>query len=437
MAADDIHPGVKDQYERFPYPHRDPAEESRRLVRTWLDDLPMLNNYCFRGMQRFDRGFRVLVAGGGTGDATIFLAHQLRDTDGQIVHVDISSASIAVAQARATARGLANIRWVERSLLQLTSAEFGRFDYINCAGVLHHLDDPDAGLRVLLPLLADGGALGIMLYGLYGRTGIYQMQSLLKLVNAGVDSAAERLANAKRVLAHLPPTNWFMRAKDIYREHITGGDPGLYDMLLHEQDRAYTVEDIYGWFGDRHGLHLQFTDVQRGAAAYRPRLVATAAKDATLWSDIDALPSRRQAAIAELIAGNIGMHVFYATQAADTKAPYGDADYVPFFFHEPVTGPDLANLVAQHGDKPFVLNHSYSGVSTPVDPGRFAKYVLRNIDGQRTFGEIFERVRADPACKARAPDNAALFEDLRPFWEVLSAIDRLLLRHRSAPGIGP
>ena len=32
-------PEVKNQYEALPYPARDPADESKRLILTWLDDL--------------------------------------------------------------------------------------------------------------------------------------------------------------------------------------------------------------------------------------------------------------------------------------------------------------------------------------------------------------------------------------------------------------
>src|SRR5262249_49266397 len=91
-------PQVRDQYEALPYPPRDPAEEKSRIVRTWLDELAMINHYCFAGKQSFRNRFRVLIAGGGTGDSTIFLAEQLRHTDGEVVHLDISRAAIEVAQ---------------------------------------------------------------------------------------------------------------------------------------------------------------------------------------------------------------------------------------------------------------------------------------------------------------------------------------------------
>jgi hypothetical protein len=151
-----------------------------------------------------------------------------------------------------------------------------------------------------------------------------------------------------------------------------------------------------------------------------------------LWRDVDALPLRRRQAIAELYSGSIKMHVFYATAGNGTKAPYGDPDYVPFFFHEPVTGTELAELITRHHDRPFVLSHSFSGITTRVDPGRFVKYVLKHIDGTRTFGQIFERVRAEPACAGSAPADDELFADFAQFFGVLHGIDRLLLRHHTA-----
>ncbi len=424
-------PAVKDQYERYPYPLRDPAEESKRIVRTWLDDLPMINQYCFGGRCRFDRGFRALVAGGGTGDGTIYLAEQLRGTDAEIVHVDVSAASNRIARERAAARDLRNITWIDDSLLSLSRTDLGVFDYINCCGVLHHLADPEAGMAALLPLRAEGGAFGIMVYARYGRTGIYQMQSLLRLINAGVDDPGRKLANAKALLPGLPRTNWFARAQDLYREHVIGGDAGMYDMLLHAQDRAYAVAEIYAWFEDQCGLSIQFTDVNRGPAAYMPRLIAPPG-EGELWRNVDALPLRRQQEIAELLSGSIKMHVFYATAGRDTKAPYGDPDYVPFFFHEPVTGAELFNLITRHHDRPFVLNHSFSGITTRVDPGRFAKYVLKHVDGTRTFRQIFDRVRAEPVCAGRPPGDDELFADFAGFFGVLHALDRLLLRHYTA-----
>ena len=47
-------------------------------------------------------------------------------------------------------------------------------------GVLHHLENPKLGLNVLKNVLKDDGFMSIMVYGKYGRTGVYQMQDLMK-----------------------------------------------------------------------------------------------------------------------------------------------------------------------------------------------------------------------------------------------------------------
>lgn len=408
---------VRAQYEALPYPPRDPADEAKRLCRTWLDDLPMIAHYGFGGRAIGGGGFRVLVAGGGTGDATIFLAEQLRGTGAEVVHLDFSASSLAVARARAAARKLDNIVWIQDSLLSLPRLGLGAFDYINCVGVLHHLEDPDAGLRALLAVLKDGGALGLMLYARAGRTGVYQMQELMRLVCGEADLPA-RIAATREVLKSAPRTNWFKRAEDLHRDHVEHGDAGLADLFLHPRDRAYGVEEIYRWMSDGHGLHLWFTEVDRGASRYLPALVLGPQRPSFLAA-VQAMPLRRQQAIAELLDGSITMHCFYATRAADAPASYDDLACVPFFFHEPVTGADLAALVERNGGRPFVLDHRHTGMRVLVDPGPHGAAILRRIDGRRSFGEIFEGIGASPE---------ALFAGFRPLYEALRAVERVLLR---------
>ena len=141
------------------------------------------------------------------------------------------------------------------------------------------------------------------------------------------------------------------------------------------------------------------------------------------------MPEREQYAIAELLNGRIQTHSFYATRVPSV-APYGDPDYVPLFYHEPVTGAELAEIFAKSRGQPFTLDHRWSGVSVTVRPGPATPSILRKIDGRLCFGEIFDRVRREAAFKDAPPDDAALFEDFREAWETLNAIDRLLLRHR-------
>jgi len=432
---DNYLPLVREQYEALPYPACDPQDDRKRLAQTWLEDLAMINHYCFAGRQSFRNGFRALVAGGGTGDPTIFLAEQLRHHGAQVVHLDISAASIAIAQERARIRGLDNITWVHDSLLNLPALGLGRFDYISCSGVLHHLADPDLGLQALRSVLAPQGAIGLMVYGTVGRTGVYQMQALMRMVNGAETDMQRKIDTTRDLLASLPPGNWFKRGEDLHTDH-RAGDAGIYDLLLHSQDRAYTVGELFDWLQDRHGMHLEFTDVQRGRAPYLPHMVLGAAPPA-MAGRLRQLPRRRQYEMAELMVGNIITHSLYLTPDAGCTAPYGDAACVPFFFHEPMTGDNIARVFAASRGQPFMLRHQHSGVSVTVSPGRYGPQILRLIDGQRSFDDIFDQFRADWQGQAAAPDNAVLFADFAPVYETLNALERLLLRHplsRQPPG---
>jgi SAM-dependent methyltransferase len=429
-AAADAAARVRAQYERFPYPPRNPDDERVRIIGTWLDNLDILNHHCFRGERRFDRGFRALVAGGGTGDGSIFLAHQLRDTDAEVVHLDVSAAAIDVARRRAAVNGYdRRIRFVHASLLDLPKLGLGTFDYVNCIGVLHHLADPDAGLVALLSALADDGALAILVYGLYGRTGVYQMQSLLRLLNAGIDDEAAQIANARAALAALPASNWFRRGEELHGDHVAGGDAGLYDLLLHPQDRAYTVPELYAWLADRHGLHLQFSALQRGRLSYSPEDCLPTASPA-LRDRLAALPERDRQALAELAAGDLIHHSFYATRRAGTKAPYGDPAFIPLFpdeLHRP-GGADFVRLIDHHRGQPLRLTHNLARLNRVMDPGRYVRSIFAHMDGKRSFAAIFDRVRAEPAFRDAPPDDGALFADFAPWYEALESIERLVLR---------
>ena len=177
--------GVREQYELYPYPKRNPEEELNSLFVSWSDQIGNISHYCYKGLRDLRDGGRFLIAGGGTGDAAIHIAEQLRGTSGEVVYIDLSSASMDIARKRAEARGLNNISWHHGSLLGLPDMDVGKFDVINCIGVLHHLSDPLEGLRALSSVLKEEGCICMMVYAQYGRTAIYQMQELMRQVNDG------------------------------------------------------------------------------------------------------------------------------------------------------------------------------------------------------------------------------------------------------------
>ena len=96
---------VRDQYEAYSFPKRNPDDERRRLIACELDMLAKINHFGFRGCQSFGSDFHALVAGAGTGDSAIYLAEQLRSRGGRVTYLDISLASQDLARRRAEIRG--------------------------------------------------------------------------------------------------------------------------------------------------------------------------------------------------------------------------------------------------------------------------------------------------------------------------------------------
>lgn len=404
---------VADQYEAYPYPGRDPADERKRLVVGSPSNLVELNHYLFAGRRDFSRPFRALVAGGGTGDAAIMLAQQLADAagPGEVVYLDLSRASREIAEARAKARGLTNIAFHSGSLLDLPSLGLGSFDYIDCCGVLHHLEDPPAGARALAAALAEDGGLGLMVYAPYGRNGLYPLQAMLRQL-AGDLPLAERIGLARRLVEALPASNGFRR-NPFLGDHRRG-DAELVDLLLHARDRAYTVEEL--------------TELVSGAgltpvaliepARYRPESYL---KDPAILSRLSGLDWLQAAAFAERLAGNIRKHILYAAKDGgrrDRVARPEGPEAVPLLHG--LEGAALARAV--QGD--LTLKAEFDGLPLRLPLPRPAPAILQRIDGTAPLGAIWEDLKTLDS----GLDWDTFLAQFRQLFDALNGINRLFLR---------
>lgn len=411
--------GVRQQYENLPFPSRDPEGERYVLRVSLPDTLSKINQYCFGGARDFSKPFRVLVAGCGTGDSPIWLGHQLRNTPAEVVAVDLSQASLAVAQARAKVRGLTNIKWVHGSLLDVASMGLGKFDYITSLGVLHHLPDPVAGLAALESVLADNGAMGIMLYGAVGREQIYAMQRILRQLTVGIDVPGRKLAFAKQVLGNLPATNGFRMREgmEAIRSQYLQDDTNFWDTLLHEQDRAYTASQVREYLASA-GLQLQAYASYQGVDA-----ITRLQYDLDLYIE-DACDRERLAVLsvaeredlAESLDGSLSLHTVYATRAAGCSLDIGAGNAV------------LAPMTRRAQQIIGYLCQSDQGVAIVLRNGKTISYkpcvltraFLARVDGNRENAEIVRQMGID-----NNPDAMRL---LRQELEIPAALHWLVAR---------
>ncbi len=395
MTADRADALLAQQYENHPYPARDPRDESKRLIVGSPGHLREIDHWVFAAGRPASTPLRALFAGGGTGDGTIMLAAQLRAAGrpGRVTWLDRSAAARRIAEARAAARGLDNIDFVEASLLDLPKLGLGPFDYVDCCGVLHHLPDPAAGLAALLSVLAPGGGLGLMVYAPYGRTGVYMLQDALRLLAPDAEPLADRLDAARRVLRHLPQSAW-LRFNRGFADHITGGDAGLADLLLNPRDRAYTVAEFHALLA-AHGLTVAawMEPMRYDPDTYLPdpRLRAHAAR----------LDPVGRAALAEALCGNIGMHVVYAYRADEPRTAPDAKDPARVPVAREMPGEELARAILPDGTLSFL----FDGLRAPVPLPPQATAILRLVDGVRSVGDIGDALAGRgiaPAVFARA-----------------------------------
>jgi SAM-dependent methyltransferase len=403
---------LAEQYEAFPYPRRDPRDEARRLIVGSPGHLREIDYWIFGARRPAAQPLRALFAGGGTGDGTLMLAQQMASAGrgGSVTWLDRSAAALQIAQARAAARGLSNIAWESRSLLELPEAGLGEFDYVDCCGVLHHLPDPAAGLRALTGVLAPGGGLGLMVYAPHGRTGVYMVQDALRLLApAGEAPPAARLDMARRVMRHLPETAW-LKQNRFLDDHVNGGDAGLFDLLLNPRDRAYTVPQFAALLAEAGLRVVCWVEPLR----YDPLFWLP---DPKLRARAEALDPTARAALTEALAGNINAHIVYCVRAeapverADPMAPAS----VPV--GREVTGEQLAGYIQPDG----ALTMAFDGLRARIPLPAMAPAILRLVDGQRTVGEI------GATLAARGSNADAFTRAWRATFTALEHVNRLLL----------
>jgi len=98
---------------------------------------------------------RVLEIGPGPGWIGIWLAQ--RRPDLQIVGIELSKDMIRVAEANASAAGVANVSYINSGVEDMRDVEDGTCDLVFSNGSLHHWTDPVAAFKEIARVLKPSG----------------------------------------------------------------------------------------------------------------------------------------------------------------------------------------------------------------------------------------------------------------------------------------
>ncbi len=253
---------VQNQYEENPYPRWIRAAPTRSLGS--LDEAMHLTfpQSLFRPLGKHST-LDILIAGCGTGQHPIDVAHKF--SDARLLAIDLSLTSLGYAERKSQELGLTSIEFAQADIMKLGS--LGRsFDVIESIGVLHHLADPLAGWRVLLSLLRPGGIMRLGFYSEAARRGVVLAREFI--AEHGYGSTAEDIRRCRQELMNSSESTGFgfaIKSTDFF------STSACRDLLFHVQEHRMTLAGIDAFLRENNLQFLGFanqSDIFRG---YRQR----------------------------------------------------------------------------------------------------------------------------------------------------------------------
>ncbi|HKX10382.1 MAG TPA: tetratricopeptide repeat protein [Stellaceae bacterium] len=224
---------VRDQYEAYPYPRW------LSLPRVVPVSLPAIlrRKFPHASLPPFLEGpIEILVTGCGTGRQPIATA--LAVAQARVLAVDLSLRSLGYARRMARRLGASTVSFLHADLLAL--GQLGReFAVVEAVGVLHHMEDPMAGWRVLCRRLRPGGLMRIGLYSALARAEVAAARE--RIADLGIGSTPREIrAFRQRVLfgdasSGLPG---LALSKDMYDLN------GCRDLLFHVREHRFNLLEL-------------------------------------------------------------------------------------------------------------------------------------------------------------------------------------------------
>ena len=386
---------VGEFYTSHPYP---PPLENLDRARDMYQDVNVhrAEHHLYWPHKEYRADIDVLVAGCGTWQAA---KYALCHPEARVVAIDISRTSLDHTERLKQKYDMTNLEIRQLSIENAQNLDH-QFDMIISTGVLHHLVDPDAGLRSLRLLLKPDGAMYLMLYGRYGRTGVLMFQEYCRRL--GVGTSEQEINDLTATLSMLPPHHPLVLMMRGSSNNLN--TQNLVDAVLNPRDRSYSVPELFD-FIERNDLLLTRWFSQ---APYSPRCGAIAKTPHA--SRLLALSERDQYAQMELWRGVMFNHdIVVHPNDGDKdrlKIRFDDDRYLRYV---PVRR--AWTLCVQQNLPPgaagVLVNQTniYPDIYLPVDA--LEKQIYEAIDGHRSISEIIEQVG-----DAASPVAPSFFEKL-------------------------
>ena len=243
--TDKVSSKVREQYEENPYP---------RWVNTGLPLNPSSISEVTKKLELsiFDPKINdvenpnILVGGCGTGQHSIGTAAKFASST--VLAVDLSLASLAYAKRKTEELSVRNVEYMHADILGLGKLD-RQFDIVESVGVLHHMDDPMAGWRVLTDCLKPGGVMKVGLYSELARQHIVKIREEISQSGIGPSDASMKIFRGEIIGSNEDHHKWVREFFDFYSASE------LRDLLFHVQEHRFTLPQIQGCLSE---LGLRF-----------------------------------------------------------------------------------------------------------------------------------------------------------------------------------
>ena len=228
---------VREQYEENPYPRwiNLGLSTEPQTIREVMQDLEVnleLNEH------QFPTNPKILIAGCGTGQHALSVASSFQNSS--VLAIDLSLSSLSYAMRKSKELSVANIDYMQGDILKLNTLN-RQFDIIESAGVLHHMEEPLVGWKVLVDLLKPQGLMRIGLYSEIARQHIVEIREFI--AKKGYENSSEDIRQCRYEIMNMP-TDSGSRIQMITNSSDFYSLSECRDLLFHVQEHRFTLPQI-------------------------------------------------------------------------------------------------------------------------------------------------------------------------------------------------
>ena len=250
---------VRTQYEENPYPRWRYNSYSKNqkisIIQRINDDIKP--NYISPSLD--NEKLKVLIAGCGTGNQIL---QTQRYKNAQITAIDLSLTSLAYAQRKINELRLVNVELIQMDILEIGLLK-EKFDVIECGGVLHHMDDPSAGLKSLLGVLKENCFLKLALYSELARQDIVKARNYIK--RKKLQTNANNILNFRNkiISGELSDLDSLKLFEDFYSLSE------FRDLCFHTQEHRFTIQQLQNILNSNKLQFLGFSLPKKLKSSYK------------------------------------------------------------------------------------------------------------------------------------------------------------------------